>query len=45
MEFLHHLREERTFTGPEELKLQIDRDLVRIREFFAQRQAQEGKQA
>ena len=45
VEFLHHLREERTFTGPEELKLQIDRDLVRIREFFAQRQAQEGKQA
>ncbi len=37
VEFLHYLREERTFAGPEELKEQIGHDLKSIRAFFAAR--------
>ncbi|MBS1370237.1 MAG: riboflavin biosynthesis protein RibF [Lentisphaeria bacterium] len=36
VEFLHYLREERTFPEPEALKKQIDRDIVQIRHFFEQ---------
>ncbi len=35
LEFLEYLREERTFAGPDELKAQIGRDLVRIRQLFS----------
>ena len=37
VEFLSHLREERSFSSPEELKHQIGRDIARIRDFFARR--------
>ena len=35
VEFLHYLREERTFSDPEALKRQIDGDILQIRDFFA----------
>lgn len=37
VEFLNHLREERSFNSPEELKHQIGRDIARIRDYFARR--------
>ena len=37
VEFLTHLREERSFNSPEELKHQIGRDIARIREYFSRR--------
>lgn len=36
VEFLHRLRDERTFAGPEELVRQMNRDVARIRELLEQ---------
>lgn len=36
IEFLRHLREERTFSDPEALRRQIEGDILRIRSFFAE---------
>jgi len=39
VEFLHYLREERTFSDPEALRRQIDDDILRIRRLFAETMA------
>lgn len=40
VELLSHLREERMFAGPEELKEQIGRDIATIRDYFLKRENQ-----
>ena len=43
VEFLHYLREERTFSDPEALRRQIEDDILRIRRLFAETVTNKGR--